>query len=164
MSVRLSDIEFTLTAATVVYTGSNRRRLNLANGSVPQAEVVFKLAHSERELKVDVRNANFSFHLGQEIGILSVGNKIVAYVDMATKNYSFSTENFSRKLRLGISIYWVLIVGVLGGFLVYYFQRERSIIELTGPLACAWLIYTIQGWIYDSRFKNQLDKFLEAAI
>jgi hypothetical protein len=124
-------------------------------------EIVFKLAQSQEDLRVHLKSINLPFYSGQEVSIVRVGNNIVALIDMATKNYCYTAENYSVKLGLGISIYWVLLVGALGGFLVYYFQPEHSIVEVFTPLACAWLVYTIQKWIYHFRFQKELDKFLE---
>ena len=93
MSSRISELKFSVSIATVVHTKQyakfNVRGLNIGSG--PQTQVVFKLAQSQEDLKVNVENTNVPFRVGQEFGIVSVGHKIVAYVDMVTKNYSYST-------------------------------------------------------------------------
>jgi hypothetical protein len=124
-------------------------------------EIVFKLAQSQEDLRIHVKSTNLPFYTGQEVSIVKVGNNIVALVDLATKNYCYTAENYGVKLGLGIAIYWVLIVGALGGFFVYYFQREQSIVEILTPLACAWLVYTIQKCIFHLRVQKELDKFLD---
>ena len=156
---------FTLKPANVINVNKSGTPhgagLNFLIGSNRHLEVVVRLLQSEEDWKIYTRNRNWPVYPGQEVNIVCVESNVVACVDIATRNYYYTSENYSVRLGLGIAFYWVLVVGVLGGFLVNYFQHDPSVIEMLTPLACAWFLYTIQQWTHHFRFKKQLDKFLE---
>jgi hypothetical protein len=164
INTRKPEISFSLHKATVIhankYSTAHDGGLNLPIWSNLHLEIVFRLVQSLEDLRIYVKNLNLPIYTGQEVSIVSVGNNVVAYVDMTTKNYYYTSRNYAGKLGLGIAFYWALIVGVVGGFLVYYFQRDQPTVQIFIPLIVAWLLYTIQKWIYHFRFKKQLDRFL----
>ena len=107
-----------------------------------------------------INNLDLPIYTTQEVTVVSSNKIVLAFIDMQTKYYYFTTRDFSRKLNLGLPFFWVWVIGIMGGVLVYLLQNQETTGWIFVPFAIAWIVYTIQKWILNNQVKRKINDFL----
>lgn len=159
-----SDIQLTLHKATVIhankYSVAHDGGINLPLWSTLHTEVVFRLDQSQEDWRLYVKNLDLPLYTSQPVTIVSSDKNVLAYIDAQTNEYYYTARNFSSSLKLGMPFFWVWLVGIIGGILIYFIQRPQSTFLMFVPLIAIWFLYTIQKQVIHYQIKKEIDKFL----
>ena len=158
------DIPLSLHQATVIhankYSETHGGAFNLPVSSRLYTDVVFRLNNTNEDWPLYINNLDLPIYTSQEVTVVASNNNVLAFIDMQTKYYYFTTRDFSRKLNLGLSFFWVWVIGIMGGVLVYLLQNQVTTGWIFVPFAIAWIVYTIQKWILNNQVKRKINDFL----
>jgi hypothetical protein len=159
-----ADTLFTLQKATVIhankYTTTHDGGINLPVWSNLHNEIVFRLEDSQEDLHVYVKNVNLSPYSSQEVMIVLYGSIVMAYIDMKTKKYYYTSNDFAGKLNLGMPYAYVWLIGIIGAIAIYFIKKGQPTYLIILPLVGPYIYYRIQKWIIHFKVKKVLDRFL----
>lgn len=127
-------------------------------------DVVFQFTGSSEKYTATLQNIQVPLYTQQEVTLISSEGNIFAYLDKATNNYYYLTEDFQSIFHLGIKIHWVGLIAM-----VFAISFLLSAIGEVGIIyvGYVWLILPI-AWIYkrvyNGYLESTLDKYLKEEI
>lgn len=157
------NIPLSLHKATVIhadkFTESLGGAFNFPITSTLYIDLVFRLDETNEDWPVYITNLNLPVYTGQAVTVVSTDKTVLGYIDAQTNYYYYTTNDFVRKLNIGIPFIWVWIIGITGGILIYLLKQEVSVWIIV-PLISAWILYSIQKFILNILIKKRIDNFL----
>jgi len=162
---RLQNFNLTLSLdkATVIHANKYSR----ADGAISffvistlHTNVVFRLNDTNQDVPVYIQSLDLPIYSGEEVILIRVANIIVGYVDTKSDHYYYVTNNLGRKLGLGIPYYWIWLIGIGGGIIIYFLQDQTFSLWNFVPLASAWLLVKLQKLMFNYRIKKDVDQIL----
>ena len=158
------DIPLSLFRATVIhankYSETFGGAFNLPVSSRLYTDVVFRMNESNEDLPVYIHHLDLPIYNSQEVTLVTSNKKVLAFIDMQTRYFYYTTRNFARKLNLGMPFFYVWVIGILAGILVYILQNQEASGWVFAPIAIAWIVYTIQKWIINFQVRRKINDFL----
>jgi hypothetical protein len=161
------ELEFTLHNATVIhadkYTETSGGWGNAPVRSRLYTDLVFRSSDTNEDWPLTVNGRNLSVYNGQKVMVMGLQGSIIGYVDKQSNKYYYTRNEFSSFVKTGMPAYYIWIIGLIGGLLVYLFTPEESdalFLLVLLPLGLAWLIYIIQKQMISNRIMQLIDTYL----
>ncbi len=122
-------------------------------------DAVFTLDETGEEFPSTYKNLNLLLYPGQKVSLVSIDDKVIAYIDKATGNFYYLTNNLQRDLPYGLPLNWRVIVALaILGFFVSSTYDYNDIFKavIFGSLFCLWFYQRIINFILE----RKIDKLI----
>jgi len=122
-------------------------------------DAVFTLDETGEEFPSTYKNLNLLLYPGQKVSLVSIDDKVIAYIDKATGNFYYLTNNLQRDLPYGLPLNWRVIVALaILGFFVSSTYDYNDILKavIFGSLFCLWFYQRIINFILE----RKIDKLI----
>jgi len=164
ITVSGKDLPVSLHKATVIhadkFTRTSGGAYNLPVRSTLYTDVVFRVDESNEDWPLYIKNIDLVMYKDQRVLVIVVNDAIVGFVDEKTGRYYYTTQQFSKLLKLGIPYPYYIIAGIAGA-VVLYLAYPNQIEWLLIPLFVALIGYQIQKLILGSKARKAIDSYLE---
>jgi hypothetical protein len=122
-------------------------------------DAVFTLDESGEEFPSTYKNLNLLLYPGQKVSLVSIEDNVIAYIDKATGNFYYLTNNLQRDLPYGLPINWhVILPFAILGFIVSTYYDYNDIFKgiIFGSLFILWFYQRIMNFILE----RKIDKLI----
>jgi len=154
----MKDFSVSYTNATVTYSTKYNQNsgffvFHIFFSNLLQ-DAVFTLDETGEEFPSTYKNLNLLLYPGQKVSLVSIDDKVIAYIDKATGNFYYLTNNLQRDLPYGMNINWRIILPLaILGLLVCTPYIYGNIFEaiIFGSVLCLWFYQRIINFILERR-------------
>lgn len=161
------ELEFTLHNATVIhadkYSETSGGWGNAPVRSHLYTDLVFRSSDTNEDWPVTINGRNLSVYNGQKVMVMGLQGRIIGYVDKQSNKYYYTRDEFSSFVKVGMPVYYIWIIGIIGAMAVFMFTTDESDIRLLYaliPFGVAWLIAIIQKQMISNRIMQLIDTYL----
>ena len=158
------DFPVSLHKATVIHADKFTRTSGGMNNfpvrSTLYTDVVFRIDESNEDWPLYIKNIDLVIYNDQRVQVIVVNDAIVGFVDEKTSRYYYTTQQFSKVLKLGISYPYYILAAIVGA-VILYFAYPKQIQWALIPLVLAFIAYQIQKLILSSQARKAIDSYLE---
>ena len=158
------ELPVSLHKATVIHADKFTRTSggwnNLPVTSTLYTDVVFRIDESNEDWPLYIKNIDLVIYNDQRVLVIVVNDAIVGFIDEKTSHYYYTTNKFSKLLKLGIPYPFYIVAGIAAAvilYLVYPKQIQWSLI----PLILALMAYQIQKLVLGIKARKAIDSYLE---
>jgi len=161
------ELEFTLHNATVIHADKYSETTG-GWGNAPvrshlYTDLVFRSSDTNEDWPMTVNERNLPVYNGQKVMVMGLQGRIIGYVDKQSNKYYYTRDEFSSFVKAGMPVYYIWIIGIIGGLVAFIFTSEESDIRFLNallPLGITWLIYIVQKQMISNRIMQLIDTYL----
>ena len=159
----MKDFSISYTDATVIHSNKYNQNTGFFIYHVFFSnllqDVVFKLDETGDEFPCTYKNLNLLLYPGQKISLVSIDEKVIAYIDKATGNFYYLTNNLQRDLSYGFIIDWRIITPLLilaVGLSITVLEDYLFKALIFGGMICLWIYQKVVNVVLE----RKIDKLI----
>ncbi len=123
-------------------------------------DLVFHIEETEQDFPITLKNVNIAAYPGQQVKLITIDSTAVGFIDNTTKEYSYFTNHLPQVLEVGLSIKWLVILGIVALtilYLLFNFGTEQAFIAFLFFIPIAW-------WLYNRIFNYYVERKIDKII
>jgi hypothetical protein len=122
-------------------------------------DIVFEFQKTREKHAFTLTNVQVPVYPGQEVTLIAVNYLVVGYIDDATREYYYLTNNLVRALGWGVSRILVLLVPLL-----LFLVASRFLAFENEKLALVFLALVPLYWVYEAILNYYIGRQIDRAV